>query len=95
MAYYLSTSGALASTAVMCGFKKVFGHGLSVVGISVAGAVTITSPSFRGKHNPPPDGCHVLPPLSSVVCDTHRDFCGILAGRIIVYTETLSKKYRG
>ncbi|MGI6620662.1 MAG: Gx transporter family protein [Bacillota bacterium] len=96
VAYYLSTSGALASTAVMCGFKKVFGHGLSVVGISVAGAVThnvtqlfVASIILRQM------GVMFYLPYLLLFAIPTGIFVGILAGRIIVYTETLSKKYRG
>ena len=91
VAYYLSTSGALVSTAVMYRFRKMFGSNLSVIGISVAGSIT---------HNVP----LLTPILRQIGVMSHPPYLllfaiptGILnlAGRIIVYTENLSKRHRG
>ena len=67
MAYYLSTSGALASTAVMYAFRKLFGDSLSVIGISVAGRSLITLPVSCGQFDPASDRRHVLLAVSPAV----------------------------
>jgi heptaprenyl diphosphate synthase len=96
VAYYLSTSGALVSTAVMYAFKKLFGDGLSVVGISVAGSIThnVTQLLVASLILRQIGVMFYLPYLLLFAIPTGI-FVGILAGRIIVYTENLSKRYRG
>ena len=76
VAYYLSTSGALVSTAVMYRFRKMFGSNLSVIGISVAGSITHNVTQLSWPADSPADRCHVLPAVSTVVRHPYRDFCG-------------------
>jgi heptaprenyl diphosphate synthase len=96
VAYYLSTSGALVSTAVMYRFRKMFGSNLSVIGISVAGSIThnVTQLLVASLILRQIGVMFYLPYLLLFAIPTGI-FVGILAGRIIVYTENLSKRRRG
>jgi heptaprenyl diphosphate synthase len=93
VAYYLSTSGALASTAVMYAFRKLFGDSLSVIGISVAGSIThnVTQLLVASLILRQIGVMFYLPYLLLFAIPTGI-FMGMLAGRIIVYTENLSKR---
>ncbi len=90
--YYLSTSGALLSTLVMYGLRKVSQGKFSIVGISVAGSIThnvaqllVASLILRQIGI-----MFYLPYLLFFALPTGI-FVGIVAGRIVSHTEKVSK----
>lgn len=95
MGYYLSTAGALASTLVMYGLSKLSRGDLSIIGISVAGAVThnvaqllVASLLLRQIGI-----MFYLPYLLFFAIPTGL-FVGILAGRIVSFTERTIENHR-
>ncbi|HHY12791.1 MAG TPA: Gx transporter family protein [Firmicutes bacterium] len=94
VAYYLSTSGALLSTAVMYGLKTASRGKLSAIGISVAGSIThnvaqllVASLILRQI------GVMFYLPYLLLFAIPTGIFVGIAAGRIVAYTENFSKKH--
>lgn len=88
--YYLSTAGAVSSTLVMYGFSRGFKGRLSIVWISVAGAVThniaqllVASLLLRQI------GIMFYLPYLLVFSIPTGFFVGLLAGRIVSFTENI------
>jgi heptaprenyl diphosphate synthase len=93
--YYLSTAGALSSTLVMYGFSRVFRGHLSIVGVSVAGAVThnvaqllVASLLLRQI------GIMFYLPYLLFFSIPTGIFVGLLAGRIVSFTERTIENHR-
>lgn len=92
--YYLSASGALLSTVVMYATKKVARGKLSAIGVSLAGSVThnvgqLLVASLILKQI----GVMFYLPYLLLFAIPTGIFVGLVAGRILAYTEGFAQRY--
>ncbi|HOB30498.1 MAG TPA: Gx transporter family protein [Bacillota bacterium] len=93
--YYLSTAGALLSTTVMYALNKLAKGTFSAVGISVAGSIThnvaqLLVASLLLEHI----GVMFYLPYLLLFAIPTGIFVGLLAGKIVSYTEKVRNKRR-